>query len=371
MTLEQLESLCAAAPPAKRDLPTDGLVVYGAGNKGRDILHALRSAGHAVEAFIDQRRSGPVDGVPVLRPDDPEVRQLAGAGATAVVGVFNFAVDPLVIHGLLDSLGFGRVVGVGELRQHVAIGETYWLAESARMTPPADVAARLWRRLKDDESRTTLAEAVALRRTLDPRHMRALSKSAQYAPTSVPIPRSHLRFVDGGAFDGDTLRGLVEAGCSFDAVAAFEPDPRNYAKLVTSLIDGDFGSEMAIFPCGLGGRTEQVRFNSQGLSSSSITSDGDSFIQVTSLDECVPRFRPTYVKLDIEGAEAAALQGMARTIRSARPALAVCLYHKPADLWELPMLVDDLLPDSDLYLRTHCWNGFETVLYAVPWEMAG
>jgi hypothetical protein len=80
----------------------------------------------------------------------------------------------------------------------------------------------------------------------------------------------------------------------------------------------------------------------------------------------MPSFNPSYVKLDIEGAEADALQGMANTIRSARPALAVCVYHRPADLWELPYLVDGLMPECRLYLRAHAWNGFELVLYAIP-----
>jgi hypothetical protein len=113
-----------------------------------------------------------------------------------------------------------------------------------------------------------------------------------------------------------------------------------------------------------------VRFRSQGLSSSSISPDGDAIIQILAFDECMPRFRPNYVKLDIEGAEASALKGMARTIQSSRPALAVCVYHKPADLWEIPMLIDELLPESNFYLRAHAWNGFDLVFYAVPHEMA-
>jgi FkbM family methyltransferase len=237
------------------------------------------------------------------------------------------------------------------------------------MTPTTSIARDMWLRLTDPESRATLANAVALRRTLDPRHLRELSGCDQYAPASVPTPRQHLRFVDGGAYDGDTLLGLFKAGCTFDAVTAYEPDPENYARLAENVAAGDFGSELTLFPCGLGSHTGQVRFRSRGLSSSSISPDGDTVIQIVSLDECAPRFRPTYVKLDIEGAEAAALRGMAKTIRAARPALAVCVYHKPADLWEIPQLIADLLPDSDFYLRPHAWNGFELVFYAVPHEM--
>jgi FkbM family methyltransferase len=370
MTIDDVEALCHARRCDLEPLPMDKIVLYGAGHKGREILQAFRSSGRTVAAFIDQGRVGKVDDVPVFHPDEPRVRGFGREGYTAVVSAFNAAVDPLDIHSLLVSLGFDRVISTVELRQHMAVGETYWLGESRQMKPPAAIANALWRRFRDLESTNTLAEAVALRQTLNPKYLRGLSAVDQYAPATVPTPRGQLRFVDGGAYDGDTLRSLTAKGCSFNAAAAFEPDPENFARLACHVFTGDYGQELALFPCGLGSRTAQVQFRAQGLASSSITTDGELLIQTVSLDECMPRFRPNYVKLDIEGAEASALKGMARTIQSSRPALAVCVYHKPADLWEIPMLIDELLPDSDFYLRAHAWNGFELVFYAVPHEMA-
>jgi hypothetical protein len=72
------------------------------------------------------------------------------------------------------------------------------------------------------------------------------------------------------------------------------------------------------------------------------------------------------VKLDIEGAEHSALEGMKQTLRRSRPRLALAIYHKPNDLWELPLYVHELLPDSKLYVRQHGFSGFDTVLYALP-----
>lgn len=369
-TLDEIQALCEAPAPAIQPLPQDKIVLYGAGNKGREILAILRSRGHSVEAFIDKRSVEPIDGVPVLLPDDSRVKSLGRDGYTAVISVFNFAVDPLEISSLLQSLGFGRVIGIAELRQHVGLGQTYWLGESASMTPSTAIATQVWELFADSESKATWAEAIALRRMLDPRHLRDLSAFDQYAPATVPTPRAQLRFVDGGAYDGDTLLGLTQEGCSFDAVVAFEPDLKNYQRLTTNVVGGHYGSEVALFPCGLGEHAAQVRFRSEGLSSSAISSDGDAIIQVVSLDECAPRFRPTYVKLDIEGAELSALKGMAKTIERSRPALAVCVYHKPADVWEIPLLIRNLLPDCRFFLRAHAWNGFELVFYAVPREMS-
>lgn len=369
MTLDEIQAMCEAPAAALQPLPQDKIVLYGAGNKGRQVLAMLQARGHSVEAFIDKRSIQPIDGIPVLLPDDPRVKSFSRDGYTVVMTVFNFAVDPLEITSLLRSLGFSRVVGIAELRQHARLGQTYWLGECDSMTPCADSAKQVWTLLADAESKSTFADAIALRRTLDPRHLRNLSAFDQYAPATVPTPRNHLRFVDGGAYDGDTLSGLANEGCSFDAVVAFEPDLKNYQRLTSNVAGGNFGSEVALFPCGLGEHTAQVRFRSEGLSSSAISSDGDTIIQVVSLDECAPRFQPTYVKLDIEGAEMSALKGMVKIIQRSRPAIAVCVYHKPADLWEIPLLIRDLVPDSNFYLRAHAWNGFELVFYAVPHEM--
>nr|WP_158810755.1 FkbM family methyltransferase [Beijerinckia sp. L45] len=88
-------------------------------------------------------------------------------------------------------------------------------------------------------------------------------------------------------------------------------------------------------------------------------------VRVLALDDVLVGVRPTYIKLDIEGFEAEALRGAQKTIALCKPSLAVCIYHKPEDLWTLPELVMDLCPESDLYMRQHGHNGFDTVLYAI------
>jgi hypothetical protein len=57
---------------------------------------------------------------------------------------------------------------------------------------------------------------------------------------------------------------------------------------------------------------------------------------------------------------------MKQTLARSRPRLAMSIYHKPEDLWELPFKVRELLPDAKLHVRQHGFNGFDTVLYAIP-----
>jgi FkbM family methyltransferase len=365
---KRLEEVLAGPPRDPEPLGSGPVVIYGAGGRGREMLAAVRESGRTVAACIDRQAIGEIDGVQILAPGDARVRALASDGCPVVVAVFNPAADPLPIWETLRADGFRRIVNMLEARQLMLAGDVYWLSSTAAMTPSVQDAAWLFDKLADEPSRHTLIDAIALRRTWNPALLRDPAPSEQYLPSGIPMPREKVRFVDGGAFDGDTLSQLAEQAVRFEAIAAFEPDIGNYAALCRRIAPMELRGDVSVWPCGLDSVTRQIRFHAQGLASSGMSATGDVVIQTVALDEALPRFRPTYVKLDIEGAEADALRGMARAIESSRPALAVCVYHKPADLWELPRLVDQLLPEADFFVRAHAYNGFDLVLYAVPRE---
>ena len=73
-----------------------------------------------------------------------------------------------------------------------------------------------------------------------------------------------------------------------------------------------------------------------------------------------------YIKYDVEGAEVDAILGSRRTIERYRPALAVSLYHRPSDLYEIPLLLHRINPEYRFYLRRkYCLPAWELMLYAV------
>jgi len=67
--------------------------------------------------------------------------------------------------------------------------------------------------------------------------------------------------------------------------------------------------------------------------------------------------------MDIEGAELDALKGAENTIRESLPDLAICLYHSPSHLWEIPLFISSL-GDYKFHLRNYTSFISETVLYA-------
>jgi hypothetical protein len=76
----------------------------------------------------------------------------------------------------------------------------------------------------------------------------------------------------------------------------------------------------------------------------------------------------TYVKMDVEGAEAETLLGMRETLARCHPKLLISAYHKTDDFITLPMLLQQLCPGYRMYLRRNpCLPAWEIQLYAL-WE---
>ena len=122
-------------------------------------------------------------------------------------------------------------------------------------------------------------------------------------------------------------------------------------------------------PLGTWSSNTVLSFGTGSGSSSSIVASGDAegvSVPVVALDGMFAGAAPNFIKMDIEGAEREALLGASRIIREQRPVLAICVYHRPADLWELPLLIHEINPDYRMYLRAHSHMGLSTVLYCLP-----
>ena len=171
-------------------------------------------------------------------------------------------------------------------------------------------------------------------------------------------------FVDGGCYDAANSRMFTEwAGDCQKKVYAFEPDADN-RKNCREVLGQIEGLSYELIPKGLWSREEVLNFCANAKEDSRIAENGTVHIPVTSIDQAVNE-KVTFIKMDIEGAEYEALKGAERLIRSHRPKLAISIYHKPEDIWELPQLILSFYPDYTFYLRHYSLTSSETVLYAV------
>lgn len=92
--------------------------------------------------------------------------------------------------------------------------------------------------------------------------------------------------------------------------------------------------------------------------------DNSTLISVMPMDKLIYD-DVSFIKMDIEGAEYKAIRGAAKLIERCKPKLAISIYHKVEDIWELPELILKICPDYRLYMRHYSIAQAETVLYAI------
>lgn len=178
----------------------------------------------------------------------------------------------------------------------------------------------------------------------------------QYIPNDIEIDYS--RIIHCGAYSGDTINAFP----GIQALAVFEPE-ENHFKQLTEILREKNTKEIISIPCAVYNTEKKIGFVSNGTNSN--ITDSDNKIQCCSIDHVLPTFAPTYITMDIEGSEIEALKGCEQTIRKHKPALAISVYHRISDLWNVPSYIESLGVGYKMYLRNYTGYPAETILYAV------
>ena len=176
--------------------------------------------------------------------------------------------------------------------------------------------------------------------------------------------------VDCGAYIGDTIVQIIRKYPRLRGVASFEPTPAFFDQLQSVTAGILLPIDFKLFNMAVGSKNGIVNMAivpSRGANS--IQREGNLSVQMCTLDDTVFRFHPTYIKMDIEGSELSALKGAAKIIRELTPILAICIYHKPEDLFEIPLFIINCLPTYSLFVRKYGNKpNNDLILYAVPPE---
>jgi FkbM family methyltransferase len=336
------------------------VVLFGAGSLGRKVAAALRRHGIEPLAFADNNIAlggTLVDGVPAMAPAEAAGR--FGEEALFVVSTFrptNGGVRARLRE--LALLGCARAASFLPIGwRHDGVLPHFGADRPSRLLTNAGDLARVAGLWSDAPSRETFRRELAWRLRADFDDSEPPAPN-QYFPEDILRPNSNETFLDGGAFDGDTLRN---APWHLERVLAVEPDPANAARLRAF-----GGHQLTVREALLGRAAGSARFNGTGTMASARSESGTLDVPVATLDEIAAGERPTFIKLDVEGDELEALKGARKTLADMRPVMAVCVYHRPEDLWTIPLFLQEALPTHRMYLRVHAWDGFELVAYAVP-----
>lgn len=379
LTAERLAAASARLQDLQGVARAGGCLLFGAGNNGRRLARALAASADApkVHGFIsdvaaDQGRE--IEGLPVWS----RAAALAafGAGTLVVNCVFRADVTNSAIMGGLRDSGFHRVAALPAFSS--AFGD--FLPSFCGYGPVALFAAAAGRiaeahdLLADAQSRSLFRTLLELRLSLDFSVPRDFDRRI-YFPTLIDRRRladnaGRVVFVDCGAYTGDTVEAFAAWNAGAAAhVIAIEPDPQSFRRLEE--VAARTRSPQVAVTCinaAVGRQAGRIGFASQGNEASHIAPDAEATVALVAVDDALrdAGHAAGYVKYDVEGFEREAIAGTAEAIRRHAAPLAVSVYHKPEDFWELPLLLRDMQPDYEFYLREHGPDGVDTVLYALP-----
>ena len=158
-------------------------------------------------------------------------------------------------------------------------------------------------------------------------------------------------FMDLGAYDGDTVREFITA-CEgkYRKIYAVEADVKNYSKLC---INTEGTENIERFNLAAWDRKETLLFEKKKGRNSKLSSAGKVEISADSVDNILGGRPISILKMDIEGSEEKALDGAANTIKTHRPKLYVCAYHRNSDMFRLPLKINRICGEYRFYFCHH------------------
>jgi FkbM family methyltransferase len=352
----------------------DGTVVLmGAGNLGRRVLETLRRHNKQVLAFCDNNPSAQgkkIDGIPVLSPD--QAASQFGQHATFVVTMLNPDQNPRTVLHQLKQLSCRVTMMILPLawKYPEQLLPNFFLDLPEKIIAETKSVLAGFYLLDDEESRREYVQQIdwRLAGNLEPAPVSV--DHAQYFPKTLFALQADEVFVDCGAFDGDTVNAfLVHSQRKFQHIDAFEPDPQTFARLEL-LIQREtptIRDRIRARRFATGATAGSAKFAATGLASAALSDKGDIEVPVRALDELI-ELAPTFIKMDIEGAELDTLAGARNLIRNHRPVLAICAYHAQDHLWRVPLTIAAMAPRYRLFLRRYAEWQFDTVCYGIPQE---
>lgn len=338
------------------------IALYGAGQTGRLVARLL---GDAASCFLDDtpgKQGQTIEGLPV-HPLEAGMRALA-ARPLIVVCIFSAGHSFAATRARLQAMHGCDVCSFAEVLHATGFGlPNLYLGSIDHQVAQQTRYRALRERLADDRSRTALDRHLRARLLADmPAEaddrcdLGFLELPAGTAPT----------FVDGGAFDGDTLADfLAWRGDDYARIVAFEPDARNFSRLRerVAALAPHRQRRIELRQAALWSSRGRMAFDATGQVGSALNAHGAESVETDTLECLAALPGPLLVKLDVEGAEEAVLTSGLRWIRERRPTLAISVYHRPGDLLDLFELVDRQGLGYRYFLRCHGGDGSDLTLY--------
>jgi FkbM family methyltransferase len=346
------------------DIPSKyKIVIWGASSSGEATFLWLQNTRFSknIVSFCDNNHNKfgqTFFGLPIISPK--EVSQMDPSSTVIVIGSMYF--DD--IYKQLVEMGMHNVF-VGHCMFYNMFLPEYTIER--KKYPLKDIVKQLY--MKENKNSIHMLNVISqIRSSLELAYpydfVRGLQAHEYWDDLHI-TQENNITVIDCGAFIGDSIPNFLRVfGDKLHLYIPFEPNENNYTTLLGNINKNKINPISRPIMKGVWDKTETIKFNDKNLAekgAARISDEGETTIQVTCLDDINQDFLgKIYIKMDIEGAEISALKGAEALIKKHKPNFAICVYHRPADIWEIPQYLRSIVPDY----KFHIGGGCHTVCYA-------
>lgn len=345
---------------SSKDVAEYEVVLFGAGNAGSLALNELKKRNVKVVAFCDNdanKWGKLIDSIPCISID--QLKNLK---------------NPFI---LITSLLYYDSIS----KQIEALSLPYIFVDGYSVIINLDKLKLVYNDLFDERSKQVLITLLFAKIHGSFKYFaEAYDDCFYYALPSFKFINSEDVIVDCGAFVGDTIQELIEKRNKneFKRIYAFEPGEKQFKALnkrMKRLTDewGLLEDQIICINSGLGeisrkaylNITNERSLNTSFVSDETLENDLDEPIDLIALDEYFEdkNDKITFIKADIEGFELEMLEGAKNIIKKYKPNIALSIYHKWDDFFEIPQYLKSLVPEYNISIRHHGYSTSETVCY--------
>lgn len=334
--IEQLTDLWERLPRADKPI-----VLYGMGNGADKILDECERHGICPRGVF---------------ASDDFVRHQRYRGFT--VKSFDELRGELGDMIVLVAFGTQRAEVLGNIKKIAAVCETYapdvavvggGLFDKSYALAHASEIQTIYERLADPLSQKTWENIIRYKISGDISCLFACESDDE--PLEITADEI---FLDLGAYTGDTVLDFAARAGGYEKIIALEPDRKNYEKLVcnTAHLERVTALNMAVSDrCCVRPFAMNAGRNSGVIASDARASRAKSAALCDSVDNILGGGRVTYIKADVEGEEATAIEGARETITRFHPKMKIAVYHRFNDILTIPQQVLGICGEYRLYMR--------------------
>lgn len=369
MLMEEIGSMKEEYLQELERMTTMKVILFGAGNTCEFNLKYFREHGINPIAFCDnseEKQGKAVDDLAVLSLD---------AANELYPDAYYYITTQLYYKEIKAQL-LNKGIAENRISEYDVVFQLQWERKCiSYYIEKAEEVEKLYNSLADEKSREVLKNRMLFFRTRNRKYMLKVRDKQQYFDEEL-IDFNYVKcFVDLGMYIGDTILQFLQfSNGRYDTIYGFEPDNniyitasanlKKYENIVcvnkaTSDYDGKIEVEQSL---GVMQTIETGIYEAERERSNTF--------KVCKLDTFFEKLHKKIdmIKLDIEGAELSALKGASNVIKRNHPIIAVCVYHKQEDIFEIPKYVECLNKKYNIYLRHYSDNQTETVCYFMPKE---